>query len=205
VHLVAEHARHVETQSRPGFVEHGVVAGAARTEAEVVAHQHVARTHAPHQHVADEGLRRHGGERVVKACHHHVLDAAALEFGQLVAQRGNARRRGVGLAQAAREVVARVRLESQHAGRQAAVARFVRQQRQHRLVAAVHAVEVADGQRTARHAQIKPAVDAHGVRLSRWQAEQATVQGQVGRARAVPVELRGVGTDGLGAAGLQVT
>jgi hypothetical protein len=52
-----------------------------------------------------------------------------------------------GLPAAAREVVARVRLEGQHARGHAAVAGFVGQQRQHGLVAAVHAVEVADGER----------------------------------------------------------
>jgi hypothetical protein len=47
-----------------------------------------------------------------------------------------------------------VRLEGHHAGRQAAVAGLVGQQRQHGLVAAVHAVEVADGQRAARSSRL---------------------------------------------------
>ena len=50
-----------------------------------------------------------------------------------------------GLRCAAGEVVARVRLEGQHAAGHAAMARLVVQQRQHGLVAAVHAVEIADG------------------------------------------------------------
>jgi hypothetical protein len=82
-----------------------------------------------------------------------VLDAAALELDDLVAQRGDARRRQVGLAGAAGEEVARVRLEREHAGGHAAMARLVAQQRQHRLVAAVHPVEVADGQRRAASRQ----------------------------------------------------
>ncbi len=44
------------------------------------------------------------------------------------------------------EKVARVRLEGHHATGHAAVRGLVVQQRQHGLVAAVHAVEIADGQ-----------------------------------------------------------
>jgi hypothetical protein len=43
-----------------------------------------------------------------------------------------------------------VRLEGHHAAGHAALRRLAAQQRQHGLVAAVHAVEVADGERAAR-------------------------------------------------------
>jgi hypothetical protein len=56
VHLVAEHARHVEALALAGGVQHGVVAGAARAEAEVVTHQHIAHAQAAHQHLVDEIL-----------------------------------------------------------------------------------------------------------------------------------------------------
>ena len=71
------------------------------------------------------------------------------------------------------EEVARMRLESQHAGRQAAVPRLGVQQREHRLVAAVHAVEVADRQRTGgSDAGVAPAAeDLHGRQL--WRALSA--------------------------------
>ena len=108
------------------------------------------------------------GEVLVEAQQDHVVDAAALELDDLVAQRGDARRRELGLAGAAGEEVARMRLEGQHAGRHAAMARLAAQQRQHRLVAAVHAVEVADGQRRAAFREreggegAEAAVDLHG-------------------------------------------
>jgi hypothetical protein len=54
----------------------------------------------------------------LKASDDDVVDAAALQFGQLVAQRADAGRRRFGPAAQAGEVVARVRLEGQHAGRQ---------------------------------------------------------------------------------------
>jgi hypothetical protein len=50
------------------------------------------------QHVADERVGRLRGETLVEAQHHHLVDAAALELGELVAQRRDARRRGLGLA-----------------------------------------------------------------------------------------------------------
>ena len=57
-------------------------------------------------------------------------------------------RRALGLAGQRGEVVARMRLEGQHAAAARRGARAsLSQQRQHRLVAAVHAVEIADRQR----------------------------------------------------------
>jgi hypothetical protein len=64
VHLVAVHARDVETLGGAGGVEHGVVARPLGAEAEIVADQHVLRTQPAHQHVVDEGfgnLRRQPG------------------------------------------------------------------------------------------------------------------------------------------------
>ena len=165
MHLVAHHAGDVETGSRPGGVQHRVVAGAPGAETEIVADQHIACMQALLQHIGDEGLRRHRCEGVVETQHHRVVDAAALQLGQLVAQRRDARRRRLGLAGLACEVVARMRLEGQHAGRHAAVPRFADQQRQHRLVAAVHAVEIADRDGAAGQAaastEAKAAMDLH--------------------------------------------
>ena len=111
---------------RAGGVEHGVVAGAPGAEAEVVADQHVARAQAAHQHVVDEGLRRlRGKARRRSAAPPPGRCRSARSSAELVAQRGDARRRQLGLAGRAREVVARVRLEGQHARRQAAVPRLV--------------------------------------------------------------------------------
>jgi hypothetical protein len=131
-----------------------------------------------------------------------VVDAAALQLGQLVAQRADAGRCRFGPAAQAGEVVARMRLEGQHAGRQPAVAGFIGQQGQHGLVAPVHAVKVADGQRTGRYAQVESAVNAHGARLSGVQSQQIPVQREVGLGGAVPVELRRMVTHRLRAAGV---
>jgi hypothetical protein len=95
-------------------------------------------------------LRRLRGQARVEGQHHGLLHAAARELGELVAQRANARGGDVGLALRRRKVVARVRLEREHTARDAAVRGFAVEQRQHGLVAAVHAVEVANGQCTGR-------------------------------------------------------
>mmetsp|Transcript_70428 Transcript_70428/g.165811 ORF Transcript_70428/g.165811 Transcript_70428/m.165811 type:complete len:423 (-) Transcript_70428:2047-3315(-) len=146
-HLIAHHAGHVEAARLAGSVQRRVIALALGAKAEVVAHQHVLRAQAIDQHLADEVLRGQGGERLVEGQDDHLVHAAAFELDQLVAQRGDAGRRQLGLAGLGGEEVARMRLEGQHAARQATVAGLGLQQRQHGLVAAVHAVEIADGQR----------------------------------------------------------
>jgi hypothetical protein len=80
----------------PGRVEHRVVARALGAEAEVVADQHVARR-GRDQHVVDEGfgLRR---KRASKRRTTPGRRRSAPARSQLVAQRGDARRRQFGLA-----------------------------------------------------------------------------------------------------------
>ena len=92
-----------------------------------------------------------------------LRDAAAGELLELVAQGCDACRRRFGPAGEACEVVARVRLERHHRRRQAAVRGLRDEQREHRLVAAVHAVEVADRERAGRGevAVPKAVEDAH--------------------------------------------
>ena len=126
-----------------GGVEHGVVAGALGAEAEIVAHQHVARAQAAHQHVVDEGSC---GDCEAKAASKRMTTAWSMpqrsSSDELVAQRGDAPRRDLGVpARAAKKSrgCGSKRARSWHA----AVARFVGQQRQHIPVAAVHAVEVS--------------------------------------------------------------
>jgi hypothetical protein len=149
VHLVALHARDVKTQGRTGGVEHRIVAGALGAEAEVVTDQDVPDAQRLHQDVLDECLRRQRGQASVEGQHHTLVDAAALELFQLVAQGGDAGRGEFGLAVLRSEKVARVRFEGHGAGGHSPVACLVLQQRQHGLVATVHAIEVADGERTA--------------------------------------------------------
>ena len=151
MHLVAAHARHVEAQASrlrlAGRIEHGVVAGTLGAKAEVIAHQHIARMEPPNEHVVDEGLRGERGKAVVEGHHDGLIDAASGQFAKLVAQRRDACRGAVVSTAAAGEVIARMRLESQHATGQTTVLGLVAQQGQHGLVTAVHAIEVAYRQR----------------------------------------------------------
>ena len=153
VHLITHHAGDIKTVGIARSVQHGVVAGPLRAKAKVVANQHIARTQGAHQHVVDEGLGGLAGYRLAKAQHHHLVDAAAGQLGQLVAQGADAGGGGRRFAGALGEVVARVRLKGQHTRRHVAVARLAVEQGQHRLVAAVHAVKIAYRDRTTRRAR----------------------------------------------------
>ncbi|TSE31240.1 hypothetical protein Ttaiw_01618 [Tepidimonas taiwanensis] len=168
VDLVAEHARHVEAACLARGVQQRVVAAALRAEAKVIADEHITRVQRPNQHVVDERLGRQRRERLVEGQDHAFVDTAAAQLRQLVAQRGNARRRQLRAAVPRGEEVPRVRLERHGARGHAAVTRLVDQQRQHRLMAAVHAVEIADRQRPrlgGSPAQVVQAVgDVHGRR-----------------------------------------
>ena len=107
--------------------------------AEIVPDQHPARRQQADQRALDERLRRERRERAREALDVHVVDAVRREQLELLAQRGQPRRRRGG-----REELPRVRLEGEHARREAPVARDRDQAREHGLVAEVHAVEVAD-------------------------------------------------------------
>ena len=96
-------------------------------------------------------------ERTVEAEHVQPVDAQPLQAFGLFAQAGQARGRLLG-----REELARMRLEAQHAARQAARPRHVLQTREHGLVPKMQAVEVADGDRVGRAEWTKTVGDAHG-------------------------------------------
>ena len=141
--------------------ERGEVARPARAVAEVAPHQQPRHPQAAHQHVLDEALRVDRGEARVETGDVHVLDAGGGDQLELLAQPAQARGRGLG-----REELARVRLERQDAGAQAARARLGHDALEHRLVAEVHAVEVADGQRVrASDGQYGAVRDDHLARL----------------------------------------
>ena len=95
----------------------------------------------------------------------------------------------LGLASQPGEIVARIGLEGQHRRRQAAVRRLRDEQREHRLVAAMDAVEIADRQRAVGGEAGVPqaAEDAHGARL--WAAGLR----RQGFLRAAPDSLRALG------------
>ena len=144
------HARHVKAQAGASGVNHGVVALALRPKLKVVAHQHIAHAQGLHQHLVNKGGRRHAGQGVVKRQHHAGVHPAGAQLVQLVAQGGNAGGGQIGLAVQGGKVVARVGLKRHDTTGHAAVAGFVLQQGQHGLVAAVHTVKVANGERAAR-------------------------------------------------------
>src|SRR5258708_6696598 len=75
------------------------------------------------------------------------------EHLEFFAQRGQARGRRL-----RREELARMRLEAEYAAREAALARPGAEALQHRLVSAMDAVEIADGQRNRRQHRIGTAV-----------------------------------------------
>ena len=54
--LVAVHARHIKTLRGTGGIQHGVVARALGTKAEVVTHQHIAHSQSLHQNGANEAV-----------------------------------------------------------------------------------------------------------------------------------------------------
>jgi hypothetical protein len=91
------------------------------------------------------------GQRIVEGQHHRLVHAADGQLAELVAQRAHAGGGQIGLVQLLRKVVARVGLEGQHAGGQAALRGFGTQQSQHGLVATVHPIKVANGDRAGGH------------------------------------------------------
>ena len=127
-----------------GGLEHGEVALAALAEAEVVADQEVAHTEAVDEHVFDEGFGGEPGEFLVEAADVEPVDALAFEQQDFFAKRCEASG-----AIFMGEVFPRVWLEGEHRGGKAGGLRLCPQLRQQRLVAAVHAIEVADGEHAA--------------------------------------------------------
>ena len=145
------------------------VAAALRAEAEVIADQQVTRLQAVHDQPLGEGLGRHGRQRGVEVRDAHAVDAAGGQRAELVAPGEDTCRGGAGARTAGGEVFAGMGLEGEHAGRQSALAGRAHQTLQHRLVAAVDAIEVADGQRAglALIGRGQAAKDLHRERVGR--------------------------------------
>ena len=147
VHFEAHHPRHVETVGVAELIQQCVVPGALGAEAEVVPDHHQAGAQLIHQDALDEVLRAEAGQGFVKAQHHQMVHPTVLQRRAGVTQRGNARWCEFGPALNAGEMITRMGLEAHHTAGQPALAGLVGQQGQHRLMAAVHTVEVADRQR----------------------------------------------------------
>ena len=130
----AEHPR--------GGAQRAQVAAAPLAEAEILADQQPACADATDEHVVDEHVGRERGELGIEAHDVHAIHTQLGEAFQLGAQRGQPRRRRfVG------EELARMRLERHHGGRQREILRGFGEPGEHRLMAAMDAVEIADRQR----------------------------------------------------------
>ena len=135
----------------PGIFEKGRRPDARLAEVEIVAGDDGLSPEPAHQDVFDETLGRHRRHRLVEGEQDHAVDAERLEQARLVGCRRQPEDRPRAV-----EIVARVRLEGD---RRAGAAERVRARLRtgdHRLVAAVDAVEIADRE--------------HGMRKAGWQA-----------------------------------
>ncbi len=150
------HRRHVfdlVSVALAQLLEQGEIAGALRSETKVLADQKPARPEPFREHLLDESFRRERRERAAETLNVHALHPVRREQLEFFAQRGQARGRRL-----RREELARMRLEREHAARQAALACPGAEALQHRLVSAMDAVEIADGQRNRRQHRIGTAV-----------------------------------------------
>ena len=120
------------------LAQHLDIAAAARAEGEVVAAHDMARAQALQQHVIDEGLGRQRREGRVEALRQHGLHAVLLQQPQLGRRQGKAERSGVG-----HEEAPRMRLEGQRHHRRIERLGMLGGAVEQRLMAAMHAVEVA--------------------------------------------------------------
>ena len=138
------HHRHAEAVRRGGTAQRLGIAGTALAEMEVVADHHMRHMQLLHQHLGDERLRGQARQRRIEAQHDGKVEPEGLQQLQLARQRRQPEVGFVGL-----EEFARMRLEQHHAGLAAGLGRRIADGLQQRLVPAMHAVEVADGQRRA--------------------------------------------------------
>jgi len=112
-----------------------------------------------HQNALDEMLRGEVCERGVERQHHRHVEAELADQPDFLGQRGQPELRVVGL-----EVVARMRLEHDHAASGLRGLGLVQRLCQQRLVAAMDAVEIADGEYRTSKVQgnmIETVLDQH--------------------------------------------
>ncbi|MNN58230.1 hypothetical protein D3C81_1732690 [compost metagenome] len=123
-----------------GLQEEGEIAGTIATEAEIVADLQVRRAQPFHQHRMDELRGAELAQAAIEGQAEHPVHALAGQQLELVAQARQAHR-----CRIRAEVLARLRLENHHAAGQTQLSRTLAQPLENGLVAAVHAVEIADG------------------------------------------------------------
>ena len=124
----------------PEVVQELGIAAAVLSEDEIIAHDHVGRLEPLAQHFHNEGFRAALGQRPVEGQQEDVIDADRLQLAQLDAKGREPKRRFIRLKE-----FARMGLEGQDA---AGNAQFVGQPGglgDDRLVAQMHAIEIAQG------------------------------------------------------------
>src|SRR5262245_21554330 len=120
------------------------IAGALAAEAKIIADHDVAHAEPGQQHPLDEGIGSKRSKGRIEGQHEGDIDAEALQQGELARQRGEFEVRLVRL-----KVFARMRLEDQRRGRRLELTSQRLHLAQQRLMAAVHAIEIADRQHRA--------------------------------------------------------
>src|SRR5690606_27881601 len=110
----------------------------------VVADHQIAHTQSVDQYAPDEFLRGQFRKGAIKAQTQHPIDRKAPQCDQLFAKSRQARRR-----LRRREILLRLRLENNDRGRQSKLGCALSKLPEDRLMAEMHAIEVADGRRTA--------------------------------------------------------
>ena len=130
---------HAEAVGDPEIGEQGGVAAAPGAKHEVVADHHMGRLQPLAQHLDHEGFGALAGQLGVEMQYEQVVDADRLEMADPDAERRQAEGR-----LARREELARMRLEGEHRQAGAELAGAARRGADHRLMAAMHAVEIAE-------------------------------------------------------------
>src|SRR5204863_2472794 len=120
------------------------VAATALAEAEIVADHDLARGQRIDQHASDEVVRRQPGEARIEGEHDSDIDPEPLQQSQLQGQWRQPEVRLVGL-----EILARMGLEHDGSRRSAEPDSLIPRGLDERLVTAMHAIEVTDGERRA--------------------------------------------------------
>ena len=131
--------------SRPPLAQPLDIAAAARAEGEVVAAHDVARAQALQQHVVDEGVGGSAANAGSKRCASTACTPYCASSRSLGGRQGEAERAGVG-----HEEAARMRLEGERHQRRAERRGLLAARAEQRLVAAMHAVEIAERDHAAR-------------------------------------------------------
>ena len=142
----------------------------------VVAHDHVPYAQALRQQLLLELARAEISHAVVEPQHHDAIDTVQRQCLELLAQPHQARR-----SRRAFEEFARCRLERHHGGRQAEFVGLAPQGLQHVLVAAMHAVEVADRRHATAMLRTQVVQAAHQLQ---WTTHDDAPSGRAGIAIA---------------------